>query len=303
MDLARELRIAKLNQIADMEQLYVERDQTYCTDARDELVQHFLRGDMVIGAGLEASLATACIEKVTLEDVFQYAQNVSVSKSCMIRLQEGRKKTNEDDLREAVNRVAEKERNGEIEENLETFFVPERLMADPQPLKEGSTAIASTRTHPISDVTEVVLKNGIKIALKSTNFLDDQVLMRVAARGGLSEISKEEYKDALFAGTVSRELGVFGYRPEVFSDAMAGKRVDVVPNIGTYKRSIVGETSPDHIDVFLHARISHLFQQRGKSVQRARFGSFARNATRGGEECKKRSDESFRGNPTRFDLR
>ena len=248
---AQELRIAKLNQIADMEQLYVERDQTYCTDARDELVQHFLRGDMVIGAGLEASLAIACIEKVTLEDVFQYAQEVSVSKSCMIRLQEGRKKTNEDDLREAVNRVAEKERRGEIEENSETFVVPERLMADPQPLKEGESAIASTRTHSISDVTEVVLKNGIKIALKSTNFLDDQVLMRVVARGGLSEVPKEKYKDAIFAGTVARELGVFGYRPEVFSDAMAGKRVDVVPNIGTYKRSIVGETSPDHIDVLL----------------------------------------------------
>ena len=77
---AQELRIAKLNQIADMEQLYVERDQTYCTDARDELVQHFLRGDMVIGAGLEASLATACIEKVTLEDVFQYAKRERIKK-------------------------------------------------------------------------------------------------------------------------------------------------------------------------------------------------------------------------------
>ena len=248
---AQELHIAKLHQIADMESLYVERDQTYCTDARDELVQHFLRGDMVIGAGLEASLAIACIEKVTLEDVFQYAQDVSVSKSCMIRLQEGRKKTNEEDLREALNRVAEKERLGEIEENSAAFFVPERLMAEPQPLKEGETAIASTRTHSVSDVTEVILKNGIKIALKSTNFLDDQVLMRVVARGGLSEVSQEEYKDALFAGQVARELGVFGYRPEVFSDAMAGKRVEVVPNIGTYKRSIVGETSPDHIDVLL----------------------------------------------------
>ena len=115
----------------------------------------------------------------------------------MIRLQEGRKKTNEDDLREAVNRVAEKERRGEIEENSETFVVPERLMADPQPLKEGESAIASTRTHSISDVTEVVLKNGIKIALKSTNFLDDQVLMRVVARGGLSEVPKEKYKGDL----------------------------------------------------------------------------------------------------------
>ena len=88
---------------------------------------------------------------------------------------------------------------------------------------------------------------------------------------------------------------MFGYRPEVFSDAMAGKRVDVVPNIGTYKRSIVGERLGSH-SVLLRYASSHLFQQRGKSVQRARFGSFARNATRGGEECKKRSDESFRGN-------
>ena len=62
---------------------------------------------------------------------------------------------------------------------------------------------------------------------------------------------KKNIRTAILAGTVARELGVFGYRPEVFSDAMAGKRVDVVPNIGTYKRSIVGETSPDHIDVLL----------------------------------------------------
>ena len=70
---AQELRIAKLNQIADMEQLYVERDQTYCTDARDELVHTFTRRHGY-WCRIGAPLATACIEKVTLEDVFQYAQ-------------------------------------------------------------------------------------------------------------------------------------------------------------------------------------------------------------------------------------
>ena len=124
-------------------------------------------------------------------------------------------------------------------------------MAEPQPMQEGETAFVNKRTWPISDVYEVDLKNGMKVCLKSTNFLDDQIVMRCVARGGLSEISQTEYKDALFAGTVSRELGVFGFRPEVFSDAMAGKRVDVNPNIGTYKRSITGETSPDHLDTLL----------------------------------------------------
>ena len=176
-------------------------------------------------------------------------------------------------------------------------------MADPQPLKEGSTAIASTRTHPISDVTEVVLKNGIKIALKSTNFLDDQVLMRHVA-------SKVDYRKYRRRNTKTRSLLVQSLANWVCLDI--DRKFSPTPwrvKESTWFQTLARindpslETSPDHIDAFCTLHASHLFQQRGKSVQRARFGSFARNATRGGEECKKRSDESFRGNPTRFDLR
>ena len=42
----QELRIAGAKQLADAEQLFVERDQTYCTSLRDELVGHFLRASL-----------------------------------------------------------------------------------------------------------------------------------------------------------------------------------------------------------------------------------------------------------------
>ena len=80
----QELRIAKAKQMADAEQLFVERDQTYCTSLRDELVGHFLRGEFV-GAEDEARLTKACVDKVTLEDVNAFADRLRIDRSCVIR--------------------------------------------------------------------------------------------------------------------------------------------------------------------------------------------------------------------------
>jgi len=51
----QELKIAAAKQLAEAEQLFVEKDQTYCTSLRDELVGHFLRGELVVGRGLHSS--------------------------------------------------------------------------------------------------------------------------------------------------------------------------------------------------------------------------------------------------------
>ena len=70
--------------LADAEQLFVERDQTYCTSQRDELVGHFLRGEMVVGSEEEARLSKACIDKMSTKDLREYAQKLCVDRSCVI---------------------------------------------------------------------------------------------------------------------------------------------------------------------------------------------------------------------------
>ena len=70
----QELKIARAKQIADAQQFFVERDQTYCTSLRDELAGHFLRGELVVGAEEEARMTIACVERMTVEDLRVFAQ-------------------------------------------------------------------------------------------------------------------------------------------------------------------------------------------------------------------------------------
>ena len=95
------------------------------------------------------------------------------------------------------------------------------------------------------------LANGVRVATKTTDFLDDQVLVRAFARGGLSEVPEKQYLDALYANTIAGELGMFGLRPETLFDALAGKRADVAANTGTYFRRVDGDTSPTDIETGL----------------------------------------------------
>ena len=100
------------------------------------------------------------------------------------------------------------------------------------------------------------LDNGMRVALKTTDFLDDQVLVRAFARGGLSEVGEPEYLDALYANTIASELGMYGTKPEVLYDVLAGKRYEMSAKTGTYNRRVDGDTSP--VDIETAMQLIHL---------------------------------------------
>jgi predicted Zn-dependent peptidase len=241
----QELRIAAAKQLAEAEQLFVERDQTYCTSLRDELVGHFLRGELVVGAEEEARLSKSCTERMTCADLHEYADKLRINRSCVIRAMEGRAATREDDISAAVATIQAEEDAGEITENA-MFKVPETLIEKDGLMTAGS--IVDERTFPNLGFTVVGLANGMRVAMKTTNFLDDQVLVRCFARGGMSEVSRAEHLDSLYANTIASELGMYGFKPEVLHDIMAGKRCEMSAKTGTYTRRVDGDTSPTDIE-------------------------------------------------------
>ena len=244
----QELKIARAKQIADAQQFFVERDQTYCTSLRDELVGHFLRGELVVGAEEEARMTIACVERMTVEDLRAFAQRCRLDASCVIRAMEGRSTVAEVDIAAAAAKIQDEENRGLITKN-SAFDVPEALVetkALPAPGAVTRTTAFSKMGFRVSE-----LANGVRVATKTTNFLDDQVLIRAFARGGLSEVPEKQYLDALYANTIAGELGMFGMRPETLFDALAGKRADVSAKTGTYFRHVDGDTSPTDIETGL----------------------------------------------------
>lgn len=48
--------------------------------------------------------------------------------------------------------------------------------------------------------------------------------------------------------TIAEEIGMYGHRPSVLMDMLAGKRVDVDVEVRSYKRSFYGDCSPFYLE-------------------------------------------------------
>ena len=212
-----------------------------------------MRGEFVVGAEDEARLTKACVDKVTLEDVNAFADRLRIDRSCVIRAMEGRATITEADVAAACETIRGEEARGEIS-RADVFEIPETLIEESSLPTPGR--VVSARTFERFGFKQLTLANGMRVAMKRTDFLDDQVLIRAFARGGLSESPREQYLDSLYAATIAGELGMFGCKPEVLHDVMAGKRCDVSAKTGTYHRRVDADASP--VDLETGMQLAHL---------------------------------------------
>lgn len=51
--------------------------------------------------------------------------------------------------------------------------------------------------------------------------------------------------------TIAGEIGVFGYKPSMLMDMIAGKRAEVSTKIGAYMRTFSGDCSPSDLETAL----------------------------------------------------
>lgn len=57
--------------------------------------------------------------------------------------------------------------------------------------------------------------------------------------------------------TIAGEIGVYGYRPSILMDILAGKRAEVGTKIGAYMRSFSGDCSPLDLETALQVWLSN----------------------------------------------
>jgi hypothetical protein len=146
-------------------------------------------------------------------------------------------------LKQVVDDVAKAESERILINPWEEGDVPEELI----PPVERPLAVKPcfTRRWDSLDVTELTFPNGLRVAYKCTDLLDDQVILSGFAAGGLSELPKgRRYDAASCAALLVNEIGIFGHKPEIIADILAGKRCQVSTSTQAYRRSFGGEQSP-----------------------------------------------------------
>ncbi|KAK4483651.1 hypothetical protein RD792_010852 [Penstemon davidsonii] len=242
----REISVARALLMSEIESAFLERDQMQSTNLRDEYIQHFLRSEPVVGVEYEAQLHKTLLPYISASEVSKYSENFRTTFSCVIKTIEPQTRATEDDLRTVVLRV----NSFEEERNIFPW--------DDETIPEEIVSIVPDPGHMVQQfeyssigATELILSNGMRVCYKCTDFFDDQVLFTGFSYGGLSELQECEYFSCSMGPTIAGEIGVFGHRPSVLMDMLAGKRAEVGTKLGAYMRSFSGDCSPSDLETAL----------------------------------------------------
>ncbi|CAL9027723.1 unnamed protein product [Prunus brigantina] len=242
----REVSIVRALLMSEIESAYLERDQMQSTSLRDEYLQHFLRNEPVIGIEYEAQLQKTLLPQITAAEISKYAVKLQTSCSCVIKTIEPRASATIGDLKNVVSMINDLE-----EKRIISPWDDEQIPEEIVNTKPNPGNIVQELEYSKIGVTELVLSNGMRVCYKCTNFLDDQVIFTGFSYGGLSELPESEYFSCSMGPTIAGEIGVYGYRPSVLMDMLAGKRAEVSTKLGAYMRTFSGDCSPSDLETAL----------------------------------------------------
>ncbi|OMO91643.1 hypothetical protein COLO4_18249 [Corchorus olitorius] len=212
----REISVVRALLMSEIESAYLERDQMQSTSLRDEYIQHFINDEPVIGI------------------------------DCVLKTIEPRASATIDGLKNVVLKINNLEKEGNISP-WDDEHIPEEIVN----IKPNPGYIVEQIEYSNIGATELTLSNGMRICYKCTDFFDDQVLFTGFSYGGLSELPESEYFSCSMGSTIAGEIGVFGHRPSVLMDMLAGKRVEVGTKLGAYMRTFSGDCSPSDLETAL----------------------------------------------------
>ncbi|XP_022154671.1 zinc protease PQQL-like isoform X1 [Momordica charantia] len=242
----REISIVRALLMSEIESAYLERDQMQSTNLRDEYLQHFLRNEPVVGIEYEAQLQKTLLPHITASEVSKYSTKLTSLCSCVIKIIEPRASATIDDLKNVVVNINCLEKERSIPP-WDEEHIPEEIVIS----KPGLGNILQQLEYPNIGASEIFLSNGMRVCYKCTDFLDDQVIFTGFSYGALSELPEREYTSCSMGSTIAGEIGVFGYRPSVLMDMLAGKRAEVGTKLGAYMRTFSGDCSPSDLETAL----------------------------------------------------
>ncbi|XP_010667309.2 zinc protease PQQL-like isoform X1 [Beta vulgaris subsp. vulgaris] len=242
----REISIVRALLLSEIESAYLERDQIQSTSLRDEYVQHFLCNEPVVGIEFEAQLQKTLLPSISATEVATFAQKFCTTSNCVIKAIEPQATVTLDELKNAVSKVTCLEEGRRIPA-WDEEQIPEDIVA----IEPNSGSIDQLQEYSDIKATELILSNGMRVCYKCTDFLDDQVLISGYSYGGLSELSETDYFSCSMGSTIAGEIGIFGHKPSLLMDMLAGKRAEVGTKLGPYMRTFSADCSPTDLETAL----------------------------------------------------
>ena len=233
-------------------------------------VNNFLEGEPILTPTYNLQLVKLFDGEVSLDEVNSQVGEIITDKNQVFIMygpdKDGFVVPSESEIESTVLAAQQKRYDAYQEEQ-----VPATLMtALPAPGK-----IVSEKPYGKFGMTEIVLSNGMKVYVKSTDYQADQITMSMRGEGGTSVYGDEDIPNFAFLSGSITEAGVGDFTATRLRKALAGKSLKLAPSITSEGQRITGTSSVKDLETML--QLAHLYFTAPRKDSMAFEGMMNRN--------------------------
>ena len=239
---ASELERQKIDVLRGIERAYTDRANRGSASYAAEYSRAFLDDEPIPGIEYEFELYKRFIPEITLTEVNQIGSEWIRPQNRVVVVTGPEKLDLDMPSEEALLAVLTGVADMEITAYEETV-IDQPLLAE---IPEGSTVVG-TREFA-EDIVEWELGNGVRVALKPTDFREDQVLFQGFSPGGTSLASDEEWIPASSATVLLQGGGLGPFNTTDLRRVLTGKVASARPFISSFEEGVTGSGSPQDLE-------------------------------------------------------
>lgn len=238
-----ELERVKVSALRSMERSYQGRETRSSSSFVGGYIDNFLHGSQIADIGFRYQLYQRFVPEITLQEVNGLAREWITAKNRVVMVNAPEKEGLHTPTEEELTAVFETVNAEELEPYTETIGEEPLLPDLPEP-----GAIVSERVMDTVGVTEWELSNGVRVALKPTDFADDQILFRAFSPGGNSLVDDEDFIPVASAGSIVNGSGLGSFNPIDLQKKLTGKVASASASISSLEESLSGSASPQDLE-------------------------------------------------------
>ncbi len=233
-----EFERAKKETLRQYEKSYQEKDKTESRNFASEFVRNFLTNEAIPGIEYELEVVKKWLPEITLDEVNQLANQYIKKENAVITISVPDRNDVVVPREEDMSRLFVTLSNKTLDKYIDK--APTKPLFTKK-VKEGT--IVSEKFIPELGIYEFILSNGAKVALKPTDFKNDEILFRAFSWGGRSLVSDADFISSLAAANIINRSGLGSFNQDQLEKYLADKIVTVTPSISDYSEEFRGNSS------------------------------------------------------------
>ncbi len=257
----REFERAKSNLLSSYEKAFKERDKSESRNYASEYVSAFLADEPSPGIEFEFNFLQQELPKIQLQEVNELAGKWITEKNRAIVITAPEKEGVILPTRKEIFSVLEEVENVRLTPYEENEIADKLINEVPI-----SGQVLSIKEIEAVNAKEIIFENGLTVVLKSTDYKNDEILMKGMSKGGHSLYPIEDYQSAANADQIVGESGIGNFSSTDLQKYLAGKNVYVQPYIGQLSEGLNGSSSPKDIQTLLELTYLYMTSVREDSI-------------------------------------